>query len=93
MTKDEIISLAQLAKLRLSESEIQQFQDELNGILAYVEVLDGVDTENLKPTSQVTGLQSVMRDDIVRDQPAHPDELLACVPNTQKNYIKVRRMI
>jgi len=93
LSSDQILNLARLAKLRISEDEIEQYKNELSAILEYIEILDSVSVESLKPTSQVTGLVNVMRIDTVSEQKASPDELLSVVPDVANRYIKVKRMI
>ena len=93
LSKDEVLKLARLARLTLQDDEIEQYQAELGTIIDYFELLDNADVEGLVPTSQVTGLTNVYRNDVVEEQPATPDELLAIVPLTQDRYIKVKRMI
>lgn len=90
---DDVLALAKLSRLQLQDSEIQTYLNELNSILAYVEKLADIDTTGLQPTSQVTGLTNVMRDDIVTEQTVSPAALFELVPQKEKNYIKVKRMI
>jgi aspartyl-tRNA(Asn)/glutamyl-tRNA(Gln) amidotransferase subunit C len=93
LTKEEVLKLAKLARLRLSEDEVAKYTEELGEILNYVEQLSEVDTSNLKPTNQVTGLHSVYRKDEVVDYQAKPEELLSAAPESKDGYIKVKRMI
>lgn len=85
--------MAKLARLRLSEAEVDKFQGEIGEILEYVEKLSDVDTAGLKPTYQVNGLVNVGRSDVVKDYGISQLELLKNVPQTEKDYIKVKRMI
>lgn len=93
LTRSEILKLARLSKLELTEDEIVEYQHELGDILGYVEQLAGVDAEGLEPTSQVTGLTNVMRRDEIVDYGASPKELLQNVPSQQDGYIKVKRVL
>ncbi len=93
LSKDDILKLAQLARLRLSSKEVETFQAEISEILGYVEMLGDVDTGGLKPTYQVTGLTNVTRPDEVKDYGAGQLELLKNAPRTERDYIKVKRMI
>ncbi len=93
LSKDDVLKLARLARLHLSDEEIEQFQDEINAILAYVEQLQNVDVEGLEPTNQVTGLVNVTRPDEEIDYGATPEELLKNAPATEKGHIKVKRVI
>ena len=93
LTKEEVLKLAKLARLKLSEVEVAKYTEELGEILNYVELLSKVDTSDLKPTNQVTGLHSVYRKDEVVEYQAKPKELLNQAPDSQNGYIKVKRMI
>lgn len=93
LSSDDILKLAQLARLQLSDTEVAEFAGELTEILNYVEQLDSVDVEGLEPTNQVTGLTNVSRKDELKDYGYQPAELLKNVPQTQDGQIKVKRMI
>lgn len=93
LSRDDILKLARLARLRLSDAEVETYQKELSAILDYVAHLDSVDTEGLEPTYQVTGLTNVARADVIKDYGASQKELLKNVPQLSGDYIKVRRMI
>jgi aspartyl-tRNA(Asn)/glutamyl-tRNA(Gln) amidotransferase subunit C len=93
LTRDDVLHLAQLARISLSDDEVDEFSEELSSILQYVEQLSSVDVDNLKPTNQVTGLRNVMRDDVVMDYGYDPTELLKNVPQVQDGQLKVKRMI
>lgn len=93
LTHDDIVKLARLARINLDEAEIDTFVGEFNEILKYVEQLQAVNVDGLKPTSQVTGLINVMRADEVIDYGYTPADLLTIVPQVEKDQIKVKRMI
>jgi aspartyl-tRNA(Asn)/glutamyl-tRNA(Gln) amidotransferase subunit C len=93
LTRDDVLKLARLARLTITEEEIEKYRAELSEILGYVEQLSQVDVTGLEPTTQVTGLTNVMREDIVEDYGATPDDLLRIVPETQDRQIKVKRMV
>jgi len=93
LSRDDVLKLAKLSKLRLSEQEIEKFQSELSEILEYVEKLNSVDTTGLEPTYQVTGLRNVMRADEIKDYGVSPEQLLANAPDKQDNQFKVRRVL
>ena len=92
-TDAEIRKLAKLSKLKLTEDEIIKFKDELSHILSFVEILKDVDVSGLEPTSQVTGLADVFRDDEEVDYKIKASELLKNVPEVEDGQIKVKRMI
>ena len=93
LTRDDVLKLARLARISLTDEEVDRFTDELSAILGYVEQLSSVDVADLKPTNQVTGLTNVMREDEVHDYGYAPTDLLTIVPSVQADQIKVKRMI
>src|SRR5438105_4349813 len=93
LTRDDILKLAQLARLELTDDEVEEYSQELTEILQYVEQLGSVDVSGLKPTNQVTGLTNVETDDEIPDYGYEPLDLLNNVPQIQDNQIKARRMV
>jgi aspartyl-tRNA(Asn)/glutamyl-tRNA(Gln) amidotransferase subunit C len=93
LTKEEVLKLAKLARLRLTDEEVEKYTSELGEILTYVELLSTVDTNGLQPTNQVTGLQNVFRPDEVKHYSATPEKLLQATPANKDGYIQVKRMI
>lgn len=93
LTRDDVLKLARLARLTITDEEIEKYRKELSDILRYVEQLSKVDVTGLEPTTQVTGLKNIMREDEVADYGASPDDLLRIVPKTHDRHIKVKRMI
>jgi len=93
LTRDDVLKLARLARLSLSEEEIERYARELTEILHYVEQLQAVDTTGIEPTNQVTGLTNIMREDKVERYGYDVSDLLKNVPSVQDSQIKVKRMI
>lgn len=93
LSREDVLKLARLARLRLSDSEVEEFSAELSEILQYVEQLQDVDVSGLEPTNQVNGLTNVMREDVVRDYGYKPEDLLKNVPEVKDKQIKVKRMV
>ncbi len=93
LSSDDIRNLAHLARLRLTDSEVDSFKEEISSILGYVEMLGDVDTNGLEPTYQVTGLGNVMREDKVTDYRSTQEELLKKAPASEQKYLKVKRKI
>lgn len=87
------MKLAQLAQLSLTNDEIDKYVIELSDILDYVEQLQKVDTTNLKPTNQVTGLTNVFRKDEIKGYGYEAKTLLSNVPELEGNQIKVKRIL
>ena len=93
LTREDVLKLARLARLELSDDEVEEFSGELSAILQYVEQLQGVDVSGLKPTNQVTGLANVTRKDEIRDYGYAVDTLQKNLPAAKNKQIKVKRML
>ena len=93
LSRDDVLKLAQLARIDLSDDEVTKFVSEFNAILGYVDLLQTVDVSGLEPTSQVTGLVNVTRKDEVHNYGYKTTELLKNVPRLKNDRIQVQRMI
>ena len=93
LTREDVLKLARLARLTITDEEVEKYRAELNEILKYVEQLQNADVEGLEPTSQVTGLKNVMAEDEIVDYGVSPDDLLKIAPATEGRHVKVKRMI
>lgn len=93
LSREDILKLAKLSRLELTDDEVAQFEAEIGSILEYVELLQKVDLDKLEPTYQVTGLKDVTRPDEVVDYQASPDDLLKNAPATEAKQFKVKRMV
>lgn len=93
LSRDDVLKLAALSRLKLTDEEVERFGEELSEILGYVEVLDKADTAGLEPTYQVTGLKNVSRKDEVQDYGYKAAELLKNAPALQTGQIKVKRVL
>ena len=89
LTLDEVRHVARLARLRLTEAEVEAMRQELSSILEYVDVLQEVDVTGVTPTAQVTDVVNVVRPDEVR--PSLPvEEALAGAPHREGDFFKVK---
>jgi aspartyl-tRNA(Asn)/glutamyl-tRNA(Gln) amidotransferase subunit C len=93
INKAQIIKLAHLCRLNVTEQEIVLYRDQLGAIMDYFKLLDRLDTTGLKPTYQVCGLVNVERADVVIDYGTDQSSLLKNLPDAQDKYIKVSRMV
>lgn len=93
ITKDEVIALAKLVKLDLSQSEVDHYTTEISELLTYFEQLDNLDLDDVVPTISVGNTSMVARKDIVVNQLATPDELKEILPRRKDDYIQNERMI
>lgn len=93
LTKEDVLKLAKLSRLHLKDDEISGLHKDIDAILKFVEQLQTVNLKDYEPTSQVTGLENVMRPDEPINYGVTAEELLKNVPNRDKGYIKVRRVL
>ena len=93
ITYEEIKHLAELSRLKLSEPEIVKLSSELGAILNYIKQLNEVDTKNIQPTSQVSGLADVWREDEVKNWDR--EEVIAALKQgeLENDQLKVKRIL
>jgi aspartyl-tRNA(Asn)/glutamyl-tRNA(Gln) amidotransferase subunit C len=65
--RDQVLHVAKLARLRLSDEEVDRMAGELSKILEHVETMNELDLEGVQPTSHVVDLTNVLRGDVPRD--------------------------
>jgi len=92
VTKSEVEHIAKLAKLKFDESEIDGFTSQLNQILEYVDKLNELDTDNVKPLSHPVEGQNVFREDELKDSISTEDALKNSASKTEE-YFKVPKVI
>jgi aspartyl-tRNA(Asn)/glutamyl-tRNA(Gln) amidotransferase subunit C len=64
--RDQVLHVARLARLRLSDDEVERMTGELSHILEHVEKMDELELDGIEPTSHVVELQNVLREDVPR---------------------------
>lgn len=88
LSRADVEHVAALARLGLTEAEIERLRDQLSSILGHIAALDRIDTAAIPPTAQVITLTNVMRDDEVR--PSLPREAaLMNAPRQTGGFIEV----
>jgi len=94
LTKQEIEHVAKLARLELTEEEINKYGEQLSAVLSYIDQLSEVDTTGVEPTAQVTGLENVWREDEVEvwDE-TQTRNALELAPELEDGQIKVKRIL
>jgi aspartyl-tRNA(Asn)/glutamyl-tRNA(Gln) amidotransferase subunit C len=86
--RDQVLHVARLARMRLTEDELERMPGELSKILGHVEKMDELDLGGVEPTSHVVALQNVLRDDEPR--PCLPREkALAGAPDVADGGFRV----
>jgi aspartyl-tRNA(Asn)/glutamyl-tRNA(Gln) amidotransferase subunit C len=68
LSKEDVLHIAKLSKLKLSTDEVEKFRGQLSSVLDYVGELSEVDTKGVEITAQVTGLTNVFDEDKMSDE-------------------------
>ncbi|HSB69334.1 MAG TPA: Asp-tRNA(Asn)/Glu-tRNA(Gln) amidotransferase subunit GatC [Candidatus Methylomirabilis sp.] len=92
ITREEVEHVARLARLELTEAEMEQMTAQLDSILGYMDTLNELDTGQVEPTTTVIPMTSVMREDMVRPSLTQ-EEALANAPDREDVYFRVPRII
>ena len=90
--KEQVRHVALLARLHLSETEIEQFTGQLDDILTYIEKLNELDTKDVKPTSHVIEVGNVLREDTA-EKSLSAEEALANAPDPESGFFKVPKIL
>lgn len=94
LTKSEVIHIAALAKLPLSDSETDKFQDELEKVISYIDELSMVDTKSLKGSVRAIDLINVLRDDEINSSRyISPEDTLKQAKKSHSNFFAVPLII
>jgi aspartyl-tRNA(Asn)/glutamyl-tRNA(Gln) amidotransferase subunit C len=92
LTKEEVIKTAKLARIALTDEEVEKFQKQLSTVLDYVAELKQVNVDGLEEVSQVTGLVNVQREDKVVDH-GNRKEIFSQAPEMKDGYFKVKAIL
>ncbi|HXT37833.1 MAG TPA: Asp-tRNA(Asn)/Glu-tRNA(Gln) amidotransferase subunit GatC [Chloroflexota bacterium] len=92
ITREDVRKVAALARLELSDGEVERMTIELGGILDHIATLSELKTDHISPTSQVLDLSNVLRDDMMC--PSLPVEaVLANAPDRDDQSFRVRAVL
>ena len=92
LTTEEVRHIALLARVGMTDGEVELTRDQLSDILAQFEALSRVDTGDLEPTGHSVDLLSVMREDVARQSFSH-EETLANAPNREGELVRVKAVL
>lgn len=92
ITRTEVEHVARLARLALSEDELQALTGQLDAILGYVEQLNNLDTDGIEPTAHAVPMENAFREDVAR--PSLPVDLaLQNAPAATDGCFRVPKVI
>jgi aspartyl-tRNA(Asn)/glutamyl-tRNA(Gln) amidotransferase subunit C len=92
ISREEVQHVARLARLHLTDGELERMREQLDAILAYIDKLRELDVEGVEPTAHAVPLVNVMRD----DEPApclSQEAALANAPDPAGEFFRVPRII
>lgn len=92
LTRQQVEHVAHLARLSLTEDEIERYREQLSAVLDYAEMLNKVNTTEIPPTATVLPLRTVLRADEAQPSFA-PDDILANAPNRDGQFFRVHAIL
>ena len=92
LDRAEVEHIAALARIGLSDEELQTFRQQLSNILQQFELLRQLDTTSVSPTGHAIDLQAVMRHDVPADS-LQPEEVLGNAPRREGNLFRVKAVL
>ena len=92
LERSEVEYIASLARIGLSEEEIQLLSEQLSDILEQFEVLKELDTSGVAPTGHAGGLQSVIREDVAQDS-LDSEDVLKNAPRREGDFFRVNAVL
>lgn len=92
--KIDVKHVAKLANLALSDSQIKKFEKQLSSVLDHINKLQQVNTEKVEETSQITGLENVVREDVASlERILSQEEVLSGTKSSQNGFFKVKGVL
>lgn len=92
VTTEDILHIASLSRLRIAKDEEASYREDLDKIISYMDILEGVDTKDTPPTTYALPMENVFREDVVKE--SLPRELvLSNAPEEEDGYFKVPRVL
>ena len=92
ITGAEVKHVARLARLKLSEEEVETFTGQMGAILAYIEKLNELDTDGIVPTAHAVPMENAFREDMERPS-IGVDQALANAPDQVDGFFRVPKVI
>ena len=92
LSRDEVLHIARLARMGISDDEVDKLSEQLSDILDNFEVLQKVNTDDVPPTAQSIALNNVTRNDAVVASYS-PDDILSNAPRREQDYFKIHAVL
>ena len=92
LSREEVLHISRLARISITDTDIEKMTEQLSNILDNFEILREVDTTGVPPTAQSVALQNIMRDDVIT--PSMPvQNVLANAPRQEEDFFKVNAVL
>ena len=93
ISREDVLHLAELSRLSISEEEIEPLKKDLDSIVSYISQLNELNTDGVEPTYQCFDMQNVWREDEIQEFEEKREDLLALAPESEDNQIKVPKVL
>ena len=92
VSKDDVLKVAELARLKIEATEVDQYTNNFNDILGYIERLNNVDTKSVEPSAHAVSMPTPFREDTLRPS-LTPDQALANAPERFADFFVVPKVV
>ncbi len=92
LSKEEILKIAKLSRIKLSDADIESFSGRLDELLRYMEDLKSLDLSNVSPMTGVEDAPTVLREDIPQDSLSH-EQAFANAPDVENDHFVIPKVI
>ncbi len=92
LSREEVLHIARLARLGVTDADVDKFREQLSNLLENFEALQEVDTEGIPPTAQSVDLHNVVSEDEVAPS-LSPEQVLANAPRKEGDFFRVRAVL
>jgi aspartyl-tRNA(Asn)/glutamyl-tRNA(Gln) amidotransferase subunit C len=92
LKREEVLHIAKLARVGVTDEDVERFREQLSDILENFQILQQVDTTDVPPTAQPIPLQNVTKDDQVAES-LLPGQILANAPKKEGEYFRVKAVL
>ena len=93
ITKEDVKYVSTLSRIKMNDKELEAFTRELDKILEYMNKLNELNTDNVKPTAHILDIKNVKREDKLTDKSLTNDEALQMAPEKERGFFKVPKVI
>ncbi len=92
VTRKDVEYIAELARLKFNDQELDSFTEDLNEVLTYIDKLNELNTDNIEPLSHPVEGNNAFREDIVRPS-VSTEDALKNAPDRDESFFKVPKVI